>query len=80
VSGAGRRGASPLTTALSALALVALLAFAWIVLGPDSAIGLAIATAVVLVGSVVWTVWRARRPPGGGGDAPAEERRVDPRA
>jgi hypothetical protein len=59
---------------------VTLLAFAWILLGPDSAVELAIATAVVLVGSVVWTVWRARKRSGGGGDAPAEERRVDPRA
>jgi membrane protein implicated in regulation of membrane protease activity len=52
---------STLKTTVSALALVALLALAWFWLGPDSAIQLAIATAVVLTAMVIWTIRRERK-------------------
>jgi membrane protein implicated in regulation of membrane protease activity len=56
--------------------VLALLALAWFWLGPDSAIRLAIATAVVLTAMVVWTIWRERKREG----SSADEQSSDPHA
>jgi membrane protein implicated in regulation of membrane protease activity len=71
---------SRLKTTVSVLAVVALLALAWFWLGPDSAIQLAIATAVVLIAMVIWTIWRERKREGNVEGSAAEERSSDPHA
>jgi membrane protein implicated in regulation of membrane protease activity len=71
---------STLKTTMSALAVLALLALAWFWLGPDSAIQLAIATAVVLIAMVIWTIWRERKREGNVEDSAADERSSDPHA
>jgi membrane protein implicated in regulation of membrane protease activity len=71
---------SRLKTTVSVLAVIALLALAWFWLGPDSAIQLAIATAVVLIAMVIWTIWRERKREGNVEGSAAEERSSDPHA
>jgi membrane protein implicated in regulation of membrane protease activity len=62
------------------LAVAALLALAWFVLGPDSAVQLAIATAVALIAMVVWTIWREGKRARNVDDSTGDERCVDPGA